>query len=142
MKQTEIDQISNAFLDAWKEFAGTEMFLVKYLPEQTPYTDLYRESKVKTYDIDNKISFYGSIKFNPTVEEKEELGVTKNITAIITLVTKNLRDNGVTSIDLNDIIEYTNDIGITLKFNIVTEVPNVQFSNTFIFTKLGVVDND
>lgn len=138
MRQTEIDQISEAFLDAWKEFFGQKMYYIQYVGTSSPYDKLYNESKKKVYDEVNKISFHGSIKYNPTQKEIELAGLDKKVHAIVTLVSKELIDKGINEIEFEDIIEIEDRFGKKERYNISSFTKKVQFSNNFIFTKIGV----
>lgn len=138
MRQSEIDQISEAFLDAWVEFFGQKMHYIRYIGTSSPYDELYNESKRKVYDEVNKIEFHGSIKYNPTQKEIELAGLDKNVSAIVTLVTKELVDKGVTKLKFEDIIEVEDRFGEKERYNITSVAKKVQFSNNFIFTKIGV----
>ncbi|MBO8161150.1 MAG: hypothetical protein H0Z24_05890 [Thermosipho sp. (in: Bacteria)] len=142
MQQNEIDKISEAFSDAWKEFFGQEMYYIKFKDTNTPSDTLYYENDVKEYDRVNKIKFYGSIKFNPTKKEIELAGLKEEVTAIITVVTKQLVDAGIQEVSFNDLIEITDRFGNTSEYSIIDKNLKVQFSNNFIFTKIGVIKNE
>ena len=138
MRQAEIDQISDAFHDAWEEFFGQKMSYIKYLGTSSSYSKLYNESKHKVYDTENKIDFYGSIKYSPTKKEIELAGSDENINAIVTLVTKELIDKGINNIEFEDLIEIEDRFGEVKTYSINSISKKVQFSNNFIFTKVGV----
>lgn len=143
MKQSEIDQISDSFIEAWKEFFGQVIYYVRFLGVSQK-DDLYNESKHKIYDYANKIPLHGSIKYSPTEKEIELAGLDKNVNAIITVVTKELEDNNididVTDADFKDLIEIPQKNGKSKLFSITSINKKVQFSDNFIFTKIGVTN--
>lgn len=135
----DIDEISNDFLEAWRDYFGQEMYYIRFLQDVTPnYHPVYRESKIKKYDEENKVLFHGVFKENPTEEDLGMGGLKEYPTAMITLVAKELYDQGVTYIDMNDIIEITDRDLVTRRFNIVSKQGKVQLRNRKIFIKLGV----
>jgi hypothetical protein len=140
LEQTEVNEIAQAFLDAWEEYFGQTMYYVKFISaDKHP---LYGESKNKTYDFANKLSFYGTFKQEP-IEEKGDIGgkdVTE--TAEITFVTKELEEKGLEEVNHEDIIEITDKNGITKTYNIVDHYGKVQFGSSRVFTKLKVVDKN
>jgi FKBP-type peptidyl-prolyl cis-trans isomerase (trigger factor) len=142
MRQDEIDEISSAFHDAWEEFFGMTMHLVTMKPidQQDSYDDLYNEDRRKDYEEGNKLSFYGTFKVSPIVEEGDLGGLKENVEAEVTFVTKELFDKGIKEISNKDIIEVTNRSGVTKRYNIVQHYGKVQLGDNHIFTKLMVTE--
>ena len=147
MLQKEVDQISDSFLDAWREFFGQEIEYIRYVEDSTPttYESLYGEDEGKSYDRLNPTIFYGSIKWSPNKKLIELAGLKdKNLSAIITVVTKELVDKGIigqeTEITFKDLIRVTNRFGKVKEFKITQMNKTVQFSNNFIFTKIGILE--
>jgi FKBP-type peptidyl-prolyl cis-trans isomerase (trigger factor) len=142
MRQDEIDEISDAFHDAWKEFFGMEMNLITMKPkdQQDSYDDLYGEDKKKDYEEGNKLSFFGTFKVSPIVEEGDLGGLKENVEAEITFVTKELFDKGIKQISNKDIIEVTQRSGNIKRYNIVQNYGKVQLGDNHIFTKMMVAE--
>jgi hypothetical protein len=140
--QSEIDEISEAFMDAWEEYFGQIMYYVPFNDNPSDKHSIYGESKKKTYDFTKKVMFHGTFKQEP-IEEKGELGGgEEREVAEITLVTKELYDKGVKEFRLKDIIEITDRDGVTKNYNIYQNYGKVQLGNNRVFTKLKVVDID
>lgn len=140
MLQKEIDEISEAFLDAWDEYFGQEMFYVPFLEDETTKHRVYKESKSKAYDFANKLKFTGTFKEEPLEEVGDVGGRDKQEKAEITFITKELEDKGITRIDSRAIIEITHKDGITKTYNIINNYGKVQFGSSRVFSKLGVVE--
>lgn len=140
MLQSEIDEISDAFQDAWDEYFGQEMFYVPFLKDSTTAHPLYKESKNKTYDFANKISFTGTFKEEPLEEVGEIAGKDEYQSAEITFVTKQLYDKGITTVNNADIIEITHRDGVTKTYNIIKHFGKVQLGDNRVFTKLEVTE--
>lgn len=140
MIQEELDEISQAFLDAWKEFFGQEMFYVPFLKGETVIHRIYNESKGKKYDLDNKLNFSGTFKESTKEELGELFGQDTKAEAEVTFVTAELYDKGVKEIPLSARIQITHRSGITRIYDIVNVVTKVQLGNNRIFTKLGVLE--
>lgn len=62
MKQTEINEISNAFMEAWRDYFGDVMYYVPFDDQGTVVNHIYKESKGKKYLWNSKIAFHGTIK--------------------------------------------------------------------------------
>lgn len=139
MLQTEIDEISEAFSDAWQEYFGQPMFYVPFLESQTP-KNIYNESKDKKYDFDNKVPFFGTYKQEPIEEKGEMGGRVEEQFAEVTFVTKELFDKGVTEIDSRALIEITHRSGKTHLYNIIEHYGKVQLGDNKVFYKLKVKD--
>ena len=137
MLQSEIDEISGAFLDAWEEFFGTKMLYIPFDANSESHS-IYNESMDRKYLHEEVVEFHGIIK------EREDLDVTsptgKGINKLfeITVVTQELVDGGVTHIDTNSIIKYTDRFGKEYTLSIYDEYQKVQFVDNKIFTKLRV----
>lgn len=139
MLPNEIDEISVAFLDAWKEYFGQPMYYVPFLNGGTVHP-VYKESKTKTYDFANKLLFTGTFKMKPLEEKGEIAGKEAIENAEITFITYELEQKGITEIDQRAIIEITHKDGITKTYNIVNNYGKVQFGTSRVFTKLGVME--
>ena len=142
MQQQEIDEISEAFLDAWKEYFGQIMYYIPFNPTATQKHPVYGETKAKVYDEANKVMFHGTFKQEP-IEEKGELAGGENYeVAEITFVTKELYDKGIVEIKPEDMVEVVFRGGKTKRYNIVAHYGKVQLSDNRIFTKLKVTDKN
>lgn len=142
MIQNEIDEISEAFSDAWKEYFGQLMYYIPFDISTTESHTIYKESKKKGYDELGKKSFYGTFK-QDNLEEKGELaGKVEYEVAEITFVTKELYDQGITRIDSRALIEITHRDGITKRYNIIANFGKVQLGDNKVFYKLKVTDRD
>jgi hypothetical protein len=140
MLQSEIDEISQAFSDAWQEYFGEEMYYVPFSENDTPVHRVYKESKSKAYDFANKILFHGTFKQEPIDEKGELAGKNEREKAEITFVTKELFDRSIKEVDLRAIIEITDRNGVTKHYNILKRNGKVQLGNNHVFTKIEVVD--
>jgi hypothetical protein len=141
MRQDEIDEISDAFSEAWEEFFGQPMFYIQFIGAENPHS-LYRESKKKMYAEDGKKPFYGTFK-QELIEEKGEIGGRKETeVSEITFVTKELFEQGIIEVDSRDIIEVTNRAGYTHRYNIFGHLGKVQLGDNRVFTQLKVVKMD
>lgn len=141
MTQNEIDEISDAFADAWEGYFGQEMYHVPFDELVRPHS-LYGESKRKSYLFDQRTLFHGTMKETSVTEQQELMGREYKRQFEMTLVTKELRDSGVNSISTRDIVEVTDRDGNTRYFNILSDYGKVQLTNNRIFTKLKVVEID
>ena len=138
MDVSEIDDISDSFIEAWTEFFGQEMYYIRFLRDSNTPHNVYNDSRKKIYDEDNKVLFHGSLKEKPTAEELGMGGLKALPSGVITFVTKELRDAGITELSTNDCIEATPYAQPTIRFNIVSDQGKVQLTDQKIFTKLGV----
>lgn len=137
MNQTEIDEISEAFLEAWQDYFGTLMYYVPFKGGED-LDDTYLESKGKVYDMANKIPVHGTIR--EIQSEDKSLATGKQIQKFfeITLVTKELVDGGLQSIDTNALIIYTDRFNKVYNLTIYDDFQKVQLVDNKIFTKLLV----
>lgn len=142
MKQSEIDEISTAFMDAWEEYFGMIMYYVPFDAKASKPHPIYGENKKKAYDWDKKILFHGTLKYEP-IEEAGEIGgrVEKQVSTI-TLVSKELYDKGVLVIDSRCLISVPERDGTLTTYNITERYGKVQLGNNHVFTKLEVVKMD
>lgn len=139
MLQTELDEISNAFSEAWEEFFGQEMFYVE-LSGATEIHPLYGESRGKIYDFEGKKPFNGTFK-QDEYKERGEIGGRDNYEeATITFITKELIDLGIFTINQSAIIEIFHRDGERKLYNIISNYGKVQLGNNKIFTTLKVVE--
>lgn len=140
MKQDEIDEISDAFSEAWNEFFGQEMYYVPFDRENSPVHDLYNESSHKVYKWEDKVKFNGTFR-EEKYEEREEISGRDNFEkAEITFVTKELYDAGVIQLEQSSIIEIFHRNGVRKLYNIISNYGKVQLGNNKVFTKLDVVE--
>lgn len=143
MEQKKLNGISKAFNKAYEKYFGSEIFYIRFLPEETIVTKMYNESATKKYDRANKVSFHGSVLFNPTAKQSELAGLKKEATAIVTFVTQSLVDQGIINAGwrercISDRLEVTDRFGVTKEYSIVEVGEGLQLSNNYIFTNLGV----
>ena len=136
MEEREIIEIESDFLEAWEDYFGQDMYYVKL--KETSSSSIYKESKLKVYDEENKVLFHGTFKENPTEEELGMGGARVIPTGMITFVTKELVDQQVTSFSTNDVIDIVFLDGTTQRFNIIAKQGKVQFGMHKVFTKFGV----
>lgn len=140
LRQSEIDEISLAFHDAWKEYFGMEMNYIPIAETQDSLNKLYREDKRKDYKEGEKKAFFGTFKVSPIVEDGDLAGVKEYAEAEITFVTKELFDKGITEISNRDIIEVKQRNGKFKRYNITQNYGKVQLGDNHIFTKLMVLE--
>lgn len=141
MQQSEIDEISEAFQDAWEEYFGDLMYYVRFNKKGTEFNDIYNESKKLKYDMDNKIPFHGTLKELEQDDVIQPYGDNEVKLFSITFVMKELIDQKQYILDHNDIIVYEQRLGNMLverRFNIYDSLEKVQFNSTKIFGKLKV----
>lgn len=139
MLQNEIDEISDAFSDAWHEYFGQRMYYIKFDKSATAVHPVYGESKQKVYKEAEKVEFYGTLKESPIQETGEMRGSLEYQYAEITFVTRDLEKQGITQLDNKDIIEVVTKIGDSVRYNITSTVGKVQLSSSKVFTKIGVM---
>lgn len=137
MLQGELDEISDAFLEAWNEL-GDILYYVTF-EVSAPVNNIYREQKHKNYDFANKKSFHGTIKESPSLDESMQSGMRIKKAYEVTLVTKELIEQGITHVNSRDIICYTDRFNVEYKYRIVDEYHKVQLANNRIFTIVRVV---
>jgi hypothetical protein len=138
MLESEINEISSAFSDAWQQYFGQPMYYIPMDELATEVHPIYGDTKVKAYKESSKISFYGTFKQSPIDEKGEMMGREIVEMAEITYVTKDLEDKGITEVQLEDMIEMTDKAGVTKRYNIIQYFGKVQFGDSRIFTKLKV----
>lgn len=136
MNQAEIDEISVSFLEAWEEYFGTPMYLIPY--NYTGSSNIYGDKKSKDYDLDNAVMFHGTLKELESSDTVKPDGKYDEEYYDITLVTKELNDQGVYKIDTNSLIKYVDRFRNEYYFKIYDTFQKVQFSNNKIFTKIRV----
>lgn len=140
MLQSEIDEISVAFSEAWDEYFGQPMYYVPYKTIEDNIHPLYRETRQKEYDWKNKVLFNGTFKQEKYEERGEINGRDNYEEAEITLVTKELYDEGIKVIDQSAIIEIIHRDGSRKLYNIVANYGKVQLGDNKVFTKIEVVE--
>lgn len=140
MLQSEINEISDAFQDAWDEFFGQEMYYVPLDLEKTVVHPIYGETRKKEYDFDGKKRFVGTYKELSNKEAGELFGDATKAESEITFVTRELIVQGIDEVDDGAIIEITHLSGKVMLYNITEITRKVQFGSSRIFTKLGVVE--
>lgn len=138
MKQTEINEISNAFMEAWRDYFGDVMYYVPFDDQGTVVNHIYKESKGKKYLWNSKIAFHGTIKEIQSIDVAQPTGKREEKFFEITVVAKELIDKGVTHIDTNSIIQYTDRFGKEYRLSIYDDFQKVQLVDNKIFTKLLV----
>lgn len=136
LPQTDIDEISDAFSDAWEETFGAEVFYLRYNPS-TQQHPLYGEVIGKEYEEIGPI--YAIFKQNPTIEELKNSGISEHAQGILVFVTKDLREQGVTKVSTLDRVKIVDRDGVTSFYTINGYNLRVQFYNNYIFTHVGVV---
>lgn len=138
MRQEEINEISQAFLDAWKEFFGAPMLYIPFDSSTSNPHPIYNESRNKKYDEANAVEFYGTLKEREMQDVTAPTGKKIEKHYEITLVTQELIDKGVNYIDTNDIIRFTDRFGKVYDLEIYDDFQKVQLVDNKIFTKLKV----
>lgn len=138
----EINEISDAFLEAWREYFGTTMYLVPFdkAGSEAGKHAVYDETVELKYDFANKLAFYGTIKDYESLDEESSIGDDEKTALMITLVFKELSDQGIKKIDRNSIVEHTDPYGNTRYYKIVDTINRVQFSTHRVFVKLKVTE--
>lgn len=137
MAQSEINEISQAFMDAWRDYFGDELYYVPF-DYSTSADSIYSETKAKKYLFDEKKLFHGTIKEREDLDKGTATGKRVEKHYEITFVTKELADKGITSIDTNALILYTDRFGNEFKLHIYDDFQRVQLVDHKIFTKLKV----
>lgn len=141
MQKSEIDEISEAFKDAWEDYFGDLMYYVRLDRKNTKFNKLYNEAKKLQYDMDNKIPFHGTLKELEQDDVTQPYGDNEVKLFSITLVMKELIDKGQYLLDHDDIIIYEQRLGemlVTRKFTIYDSLEKVQFNATKVFGKIKV----
>ena len=140
MEQKELDEISDAFVDAWEEFFGQEMFYVPFDENASKPHPIYGENKNKVYDYENKKRFMGTFKELSDEEAGELFGQETKAEAEITYVTKELYEQGITRPKKSALVQITFRDGVTKLYNITEITGKVQLGDNRIFTKFGVFE--
>ena len=138
MRQEEINEISQAFLEAWEEFFGAPMYYIPF-DETSSKHSIYNESKGKKYKEDEAVMFHGTIKERENQDVTKPTGKRVQKVFELTAVTKELIDGGIEHIDTNSIIRYTDQFGKVFTLSIYDDLQKVQLTNNKIFTKMKVV---
>jgi hypothetical protein len=139
MKQNEIDEISEAFKEAWTEYFGDEIYYVPFDTVNNIPDSVYKEKIGKRYDYDNKKLFHGTLKEIASKDETHATGKKVYKDYEVTFVTKELIDQGVTEIDTRAILYYVDRFNKEHEYKIYDEYQKVQLSDNKVFTKLKVV---
>lgn len=142
MIQSEIDEISEAFMDAWEEYFGQMLYYVSFdeISTKNNAHPLYRDvkKKGKIYLWDDMKPFHGTLKSEEVEEKGDMFGKDEDVVYNITLITKELRDQGILTIDKEALIYLVDRDGINHVFNITALNQKVQFGDNKVFTKLKV----
>lgn len=138
MRQEEITEISQAFQEAWEEFFGAPMYYIPFDSSNSSPHPIYNESKGKKYDEANAVMFHGTLKERESQDVTAPTGKRIEKHFEITVVTQELIDKGVTHIDTNSIIRFTDRFGKIYNLEIYDDFQKVQLVDNKIFTKLKV----
>ena len=139
MSQQEIDEISEAFLEAWADYFGDELYYVPFDYTNTrPDGGIYSETKYKKYLYDSKVLLHATVKEREDLDVDTPIGKSIEKHYEITFVTKELTDTGVHEIDTNAILVYTDRFEKEHKFHIYDDFQKVQLVDNKVFTKLKV----
>lgn len=139
MSQTELDEISDAFQEAWEDYFGETIRVIPFDKKKTNYDEIYGVSKKKVYDRTKAITLTATIRQQEHEDVSTALGKRVEEFYTITFVTKELIDKGLTEIDSDSIIEYEDRFGVVKQLKIYGTQKKVQFLDNRIFTKLKVV---
>lgn len=143
MLQSEIDEISIAFHESWKEYFGTTHYLVPLMKDDIQFDDVYHESKKLKYDFKNKIAFCATQKELPNADTLQPYGRDDYKLYELTIVTKELLDSKVYFIDPDFLIIYDEKRGDKIYrryFKIYDDYKKVEFGDSKIFTKISVIE--
>jgi hypothetical protein len=145
MDVNEIDEISEAFLEAWIDFFGAPMYLVPFDRESSDmdedeYTAIYREPKQFVYNFAEKVLFHGALKDHESLDKDSVMGLSVETDLSVVCITKELADKGITKIPLSSIIEFMDNTGEVRLYKIVDVIYRVQLSSHRIFTKMKIVE--
>lgn len=145
MDVTEINEISEAFLEAWKDFFGAPMYLIPFSKEASDavadaYTALYKEPKQHVYDFTKKVLFHGSLKDHESIDKEGVTGLQVETDLAVVIISKELADKGITRIDMTSVIEFTDNTQVVHYYKIVDVIYRVQLNAHRIFTKIKVVE--
>lgn len=136
MPQSEIDEISNSFIEAYRDTFGGEVYILKLKEDVEPDHPLYNERIGKSYD--RYGPFYATYKRNPTATEVTNVGLRDTESGIVTIVTKSLRDAGITEIKNTDLVVIVDQDGKETTLAIKEVVLRVQLGTNYLFTVIGV----
>lgn len=141
MLQTEIDEISNTFSEAWHETFGMSVYYLRRKEGvQVTTHPLYDETIGKNLEEDYE--YIGPIPaiFAQEVIEQQltESGLDSSCQGILTLVSKDLRDKGILSVSRKDMFSVTDRDGVTSLYNILDSRPTVQFVDNYIFLSVDI----
>jgi hypothetical protein len=145
MDINEINEISDAFLEAWVDFFGAPMYLVPFDLDASSavvdeYSTTYNEPKQYKYKYDAKLLFHGALKDQESLDKEGALGFKLQTELAIIFISKELADKGVSQIPMSSIIEFTDNSGSVKYYKIIDVVYRVQLTNHRIFTKMKVVE--
>jgi hypothetical protein len=138
MSQTEIDEISEAFKEAWEDYFGDVLYYVPFDYASTQFSEIYGESKKKKYLFLEKKPFHGTIKERELLDVNRPTGRSREKEYELTFVTKELIDQGITEVDTNSIIIYTDRFEKEYRLIIFDDYQKVQLVDNKVFTKLKV----
>lgn len=136
MQQYEIDEISTAFMEAWQDSFGAQMYYIPF--DNSTTKNVYQESKGKKYLWDDAKLFHGTIKEVSSQDTAYPTGKKIEKFFEITFITKELADLGITHIDTNSLIKHTDHYGKEFILHIYDDFQKVQLVDNKIFTKLKV----
>lgn len=137
ISQLEIDEISEAFKEAWHDFFGDVCYYVQFDDFTEPHP-IYKENKRKQYKYGDKKKFHATVKEIQSMNESHPAGF-RNIKYFeLTFVTKELVDQGITHVDPMDLITYTDRFGREFCLKMSDEFQKVQMTSNKIFTKVIV----
>lgn len=144
MIQSEIDEISEAFMDAWEEYFGQMLYYVPFdeISTKNNAHPLYRDvqKKGKIYLWDDMKPFHGTLKSEEVEEKGDMYGKDEETKYDITFITKELRDQGILNVDKEALIYLVDRDGVNHVFNIIASNQKVQFGDNKVFTKLEVLE--
>lgn len=144
MIQEEIDEISDAFIDAWEEYFGQMLYYVPFdeISTKNNAHPLYRDApkKGKIYLWDDMKPFHGTLKSEEVKEVGDMFGKDETVKYTVTFITKELRDAGILDLDKEALIYLVDRDGINYVYNIISLNQKVQFGDNKVFTKFSVVE--
>jgi len=141
MSQSEIDEISTSFSEAWEEYFGAPAYYLVCLEDQlTSDNELYEERIGKDAVFESRGPIPAIITYNPSIEELADAGLSDTVKIKITFVTKDLREIGIKHVSNKDRIGIIDRDSVTKLFVITEHNPNVQFVDNYIFTNIGAAE--
>lgn len=139
MAQSEIDEISQAFIEAWEDYFGDIVYYVPFDYSGTKADgSIYSETKTKKYLYDKKVLLHATVKERENLDVNTAIGKRVEKHYEITFVTKELIDAGINQVDTNSILVYTDRFQSEHKFMIYDDFQKVQLVDNKVFTKLKV----